>query len=164
MANTKQKNGIEEETSFTDLSGVQILPVDVQSLTMNGTAKKETVCGMRFNQDGTSLIVTTNIGFRVFDLPGNGDVILLYDIQNISQVMHIMRLFSSNLVAYVTESDPESLRIMNMRRGTLVADHRYDKPVQWLSLNRVRVVVAANEKVRSESKDSPRIGQIEWYV
>jgi len=113
----------------------------------NTEKKKSDVVSTRFNQDGTSLVVSTTNGFRVFDVSSRGELVMIFDIANIPQITHIQRLYNSNLVAFVSALDPEALKIFNMRRNDVICDHRYDGKIRWLSMNRVRIVVAIDEKV-----------------
>ncbi|GAV07778.1 hypothetical protein RvY_17580 [Ramazzottius varieornatus] len=110
------------------------------------TPKKE-VNSIRFNQDGSSLVVASQEGFRVFDLSSTGGLVITFDFSTIPQVIHIQRLYSTNLTAFVTAIEPETLKIFNLRRNEVICEHRYAKPINWLAVNRLRVLVAAEEKV-----------------
>ncbi|OQV17177.1 putative WD repeat domain phosphoinositide-interacting protein 2 [Hypsibius exemplaris] len=103
---------------------------------------------LRFNQDGGSLIAATSEGFRVFDVSATtGEVVMVYDFDNVPQVLHIQRLYNSNLIAFVSAVDPDVLKIFNLRRKEVICQHRYRKPVDWLAVNRLRVVTAVAQKV-----------------
>ena len=109
--------------------------------------EKDAVLCMRFSQDGNSLVITTANGFRVFDVTSNGELVMVFDVNTIPQVVQIQRLFNSNLVAFVSALDLHLLRVFNMKRNDVICDHRYKEKIRWLSMNRIRVVVATEKKV-----------------
>lgn len=133
------------------MTGSPVVDVTAESAAQPGqtststTPKKEIV--IRFNQNGSSLSVAAQDGFRVFDLSSAGELVMTYDFNFLPPISHIQRLYSTNLTAFVTATDPETLKIFNLRRHEVVCEHRYTKPINWLALNRLRVLVASDEKV-----------------
>jgi len=105
---------------------------------------------MSFNQDVTSLTVGTPEGYRLYNLgrlPESLD--LLYN-DNLTKTCKntkiVKRLFTSSLVAYVSEDNPKRLYLTHFRKNTTICDYTYQNEIITIQLNRNRLIVVLDDQ------------------
>ena len=109
-----------------------------------------------FNQDTTSLAVGTHTGYKLYSLTSTDSLEPIYCnskpqfITNINRVpskqsglfsgtddVYIAeRLFSSSLVAIVTQSAPRKLKVCHFKKGTEICNYSYTSKILAVKMNR----------------------------
>lgn len=99
-----------------------------------------------FNQDCSSLAVSTNTGYRILSL--NAIDTLVEICENATEDICIVeRLFSSSLLAIVSLSSPRKLKVCHFKKGTEICNYSYSNTILAVKLNRARLVVCLEESL-----------------
>jgi autophagy-related protein 18 len=104
---------------------------------------------MSFNQDVTSLTVGTPDGYRLYNLGRIPDALdLLYQdnmTKSCKNAKMVKRLFTSSLVAYVSEDNPKRLYLTHFRKNQTICDYTYQNDISSIQLNRNRLIVVLDD-------------------
>ncbi|CAA9997564.1 unnamed protein product [Nesidiocoris tenuis] len=129
-----------------------------------------------FNQDCSSLAVSTNSGYRILSLNaidslveicenGTSDAISRYlvllssiftlprhfllfvPVPATEDICIVERLFSSSLLAIVSLSSPRKLKVCHFKKGSEICNYSYSNTILAVKLNRVRLVVCLEESL-----------------
>jgi len=100
-----------------------------------------------FNQDTTSLAVGTPAGYRLYSLCSTDSLEPLYENNTESGVYIAERLFSSSLVAIVSNDSPRKLKLCHFKKGTEICNYKYTSKVLAVRLNRARLIVCLEESL-----------------
>ena len=71
---------------------------------------------INFNQDCSSLAIGTKTGYKLFSLNSVDKLDLIYE-SACRDVTIVERLFSSSLIALVSQSSPRRLRVCHFKKG-----------------------------------------------
>jgi len=99
---------------------------------------------INFNQDCTSLAIGTRTGYKLFSLNSVDKLDLIYE-SPCRDVTIVERLFSSSLIALVSQSSPRRLRVCHFKKGTEICQYSYSNTILAVKLNRARLVVCLEE-------------------
>ncbi|XP_023328366.1 WD repeat domain phosphoinositide-interacting protein 2 [Eurytemora carolleeae] len=99
---------------------------------------------INFNQDCTSLALGTRTGYKLFSLNSIEKLDLIYE-SPCRDVTIVERLFSSSLIALVSQSSPRRLRVCHFKKGTEICQYSYSNTILAVKLNRARLVVCLEE-------------------
>ena len=104
---------------------------------------------LSFNQDVTSLTVGTSEGYRLYNLGRLPDALdLLYQdtvTKSCKNAKMVKRLFTSSLVAYVSEDNPKRLYLTHFRKNQTICDYTYQNDISSIQLNRNRLIVVLDD-------------------
>jgi len=100
-----------------------------------------------FNQDTTSLAVGTPSGYKLYSLTSTDSLDPIYENSSESGVYIAERLFSSSLVAIVSNDSPRKLKLCHFKKGTEICNYKYTSKVLAVKLNRARLVVCLEESL-----------------
>lgn len=99
-----------------------------------------------FNQDTTSLAVGTSSGYKLYTLNSTDTLEPIYE--NPTEDVYIVeRLFSSSLVAVVSQSSPRKLKVCHFKKGTEICNYSYTSKILAVRMNRARLVVCLEESL-----------------
>ncbi|XP_031623597.1 WD repeat domain phosphoinositide-interacting protein 2 isoform X2 [Contarinia nasturtii] len=101
---------------------------------------------INFNQDYSSLAVVGQFGFRLFTITSVERVEEIFCSNN-EDTKIAERLFSSSLVAVVTATETEKLKIWHFKKGTEICNYRYPSAILSVRLNRNRLVVCLRDSI-----------------
>jgi autophagy-related protein 18 len=101
---------------------------------------------INFNQDCTSLAIGTRTGYKLFSLNSVDKLDLIYE-SPCRDVTIVERLFSSSLIALVSQSSPRRLRVCHFKKGTEICQYSYSNTILAVKLNRARLVVCLEESL-----------------
>merc|ERR1711992_238742 len=99
-----------------------------------------------FNQDTTSLAVGTTSGYKLYSLSSTDSLEPIYE-NGTEDVYIAERLFSSSLVAIVTQSAPRKLKVCHFKKGTEICNYSYTSKILAVKMNRARLVVCLEESL-----------------
>jgi len=99
-----------------------------------------------FNQDTTSLAVGTHTGYKLYSLTSTDSLEPIY-CNSTDDVYIAERLFSSSLVAIVTQSAPRKLKVCHFKKGTEICNYSYTSKILAVKMNRARLVVCLEESL-----------------
>lgn len=102
---------------------------------------------INFNQDCTSLAIGTKTGYKLYSLNSVDSRLQLKMIYEspCRDVTIVERLFSSSLIALVSQSSPRRLRVCHFKKGTEICQYSYSNTILAVKLNRARLVVCLEE-------------------
>lgn len=104
---------------------------------------------LTFNQDITCLSAGTEAGYRLYNLGRLPEALdLLYHESNASHsknISGIQRLFTSSLIAFVSNDAPNKLYLTHFRKNSIICDYQYASPIVSIQLNRNRLVVILDD-------------------
>jgi len=101
---------------------------------------------INFNQDCSSLAIGTKTGYKLFSLNSVDKLDLIYE-SACRDVTIVERLFSSSLIALVSQSSPRRLRVCHFKKGTEICQYSYSNTILAVKLNRARLVVCLEESL-----------------
>jgi len=101
---------------------------------------------INFNQDCSSLAIGTKTGYKLFSLNSVDKLDLIYE-SACRDVTIVERLFSSSLLALVSQSSPRRLRVCHFKKGTEICQYSYSNTILAVKLNRARLVVCLEESL-----------------
>merc|ERR1719348_1316321 len=101
---------------------------------------------IRFNQDNTCVAVGTEVGYTLYSLNSTDALEAIYTSDE-TDVYIAERLFSSSLVAVVTNLNPRSLRVCHFKKGTEICRYSYSDKIRAVRMNRLRLVVCLEESL-----------------
>jgi autophagy-related protein 18 len=101
---------------------------------------------LTFNQDCTSLTMGTLKTYSVFTINQENKLDEIHD-SAYEDIRIIERLFSSSLLAIVSNQAPSRLRICHFQRGTEICTYSYSSIIQAVKLNRSRLIVCLEESI-----------------
>jgi len=101
---------------------------------------------VRFNQDNTCLAVGTISSYTLYSLNSTDTLEPVY-ISDEPEVYISERLFSSSLVAVVSNLSPRTLRVCHFKKGTEICRYSYSDKVRAVRMNRARLVVCLDESL-----------------
>lgn len=99
-----------------------------------------------FNQDTTSLAVGTPCGYKLYSLSSTDVLDAVHESEH-EDVYIAERLFSSSLVAVVSNMQPRTLRVCHFRKGTEICHYSYTDKILAVRMNRARLVVCLEESL-----------------
>ncbi|XP_050077660.1 WD repeat domain phosphoinositide-interacting protein 2-like isoform X3 [Anopheles maculipalpis] len=99
-----------------------------------------------FNQDYTSLSVVSRTGYRLFSLASVDRVDEIFCSHD-EDTKIAERLFSSSLVAVVTASEPNKLKVCHFKKGAEICNYGYPSEILSVKLNRSRLVVCLVDSI-----------------
>ncbi|XP_061516812.1 WD repeat domain phosphoinositide-interacting protein 2 isoform X4 [Anopheles gambiae] len=99
-----------------------------------------------FNQDYTSLSVVSRTGYRLFSLTSVDRVDEIFCSHD-EDTKIAERLFSSSLVAVVTASEPNKLKVCHFKKGAEICNYGYPSEILSVKLNRSRLVVCLVDSI-----------------
>jgi len=99
-----------------------------------------------FNQDTTSLAVGTTNGYKLYSLTSTDSLEPIYS-NGTEDVYIAERLFSSSLVAIVSQSAPRKLKVCHFKKGTEICNYSYTSKILAVKMNRARLVVCLEESL-----------------
>merc|ERR1711971_886874 len=97
-----------------------------------------------FNQDTTSLAVGTTNGYKLYSLTSTDSLEPICS-NGTEDVYIAERLFSSSLVAIVSQSAPRKLKVCHFKKGTEICNYSYTSKILAVKMNRARLVVCLEE-------------------
>ncbi|XP_063702203.1 WD repeat domain phosphoinositide-interacting protein 2-like isoform X3 [Culicoides brevitarsis] len=95
---------------------------------------------INFNQDFSSLSVVSNNGYRLFSVQSVDRVDEIF-CNNDQDTRIAERLFSSSLVAVVSKTEPNKLKVCHFKKLTEICNYSYPKDILRVLLNRSRLIV-----------------------
>jgi len=101
---------------------------------------------LSFNQDNTCVAVGTENGYTLYSL-NSTDVLEPIYTSDEPHVYIAERLFSSSLVAVVSNLSPRSLRVCHFKKGTEICRYSYGDKIRAVRMNRARLVVCLEESL-----------------
>ncbi|XP_014277384.1 WD repeat domain phosphoinositide-interacting protein 2 isoform X2 [Halyomorpha halys] len=99
-----------------------------------------------FNQDCTSLAVSTCHGYRILSLNTIDSPQEICESET-EDICIVERLFSSSLLAMVSLSSPRKLKVCHFKKGTEICNYSYSNTILAVKLNRARLVVCLEESL-----------------
>jgi len=99
-----------------------------------------------FNQDTTSLAVGTTNGYKLYSLTSTDSLEPICS-NGTEDVYIAERLFSSSLVAIVSQSAPRKLKVCHFKKGTEICNYSYTSKILAVKMNRARLVVCLEESL-----------------
>jgi len=99
-----------------------------------------------FNQDSTCVAVGTPSGYSLFTLNSTDSLEPVYRSDE-PDVYIAERLFSSSLVAVVSNSNARTLRVCHFKKGTEICRYSYGDRIRAVRMNRSRLVVCLEESL-----------------
>ncbi|BET02736.1 WD repeat domain phosphoinositide-interacting protein [Nesidiocoris tenuis] len=99
-----------------------------------------------FNQDCSSLAVSTNSGYRILSLNAIDSLVEICE-NATEDICIVERLFSSSLLAIVSLSSPRKLKVCHFKKGSEICNYSYSNTILAVKLNRVRLVVCLEESL-----------------
>ncbi|KAJ8246097.1 hypothetical protein GJAV_G00263620 [Gymnothorax javanicus] len=100
-----------------------------------------------FNQDNTSLAVGAKCGYTFFSLSSVDKLEQIYECTDTEDVCIVERLFSSSLVAIVSQKAPRKLKVCHFKKGTEICNYSYSNTILAVKLNRQRLIVCLEESL-----------------
>jgi len=101
---------------------------------------------VNFNQDCTSLGVGTKHGYRLYTISSAEKLEEIYSCEG-EDICIVERLFSSSLVAIMSQSAPRKLRVCHFKKVTEICNYCYSNTILSVRLNRNRLVVCLEERI-----------------
>jgi len=101
---------------------------------------------INFNQDCSSLAIGTKTGYKLFSLNSLEKLDIIYE-SACRDVTIVERLFSSSLLALVSQTSPRRLRVCHFKKGTEICQYSYSNTILAVKLNRARLVVCLEESL-----------------
>lgn len=105
---------------------------------------------MSFNQDNTCLSIGTEKGYRLYNLsriPNNLDLLYKEETETTAKTENINRLFTSSLLAYSSQNEPNKIYLAHFRKNQIICDYTYPSPVRNILLNRNRLVIVLDDEI-----------------
>ncbi|XP_065899339.1 WD repeat domain phosphoinositide-interacting protein 2-like [Dysidea avara] len=102
---------------------------------------------VNFNQDNTCICVGTTFGYQLIGLNSvETNLTILHDSfkensSNKEETYLVERLFSSSLVAVVTQAQKRKLKLCHFKKATEICSYNYSDSILALKLNRQRLLV-----------------------
>ncbi|OAF70645.1 Autophagy-related protein 18 [Intoshia linei] len=114
---------------------------EVETSAMIDTADKiERLRFVSFNQDYTTLTIGSNDGFKIISLKSPDKLEVVYNYRGEALII-VERLFSSSLLAIVTEKLPRRLKICHFKKESEICNYSYPSAIVAIRMNRLRLVV-----------------------
>jgi len=101
---------------------------------------------INFNQDCSSLAIGTKTGYKLYSLNCVDKLDIIYE-SACRDVTIVERLFSSSLLALVSQTSPRRLRVCHFKKGTEICQYSYSNTILAVKLNRARLVVCLEESL-----------------
>ncbi|XP_077526638.1 autophagy-related 18a isoform X3 [Haemaphysalis longicornis] len=101
---------------------------------------------VNFNQDGTSLSVGTQTGYKFFSLTNVDKLEQIYENEGES-ICLVERLFLSSLVSIVGASSARKLKVCHFKKASEICNYSYSNSILAVRLNRARLVVCLEESL-----------------
>lgn len=101
---------------------------------------------VNFNQDGTSLSVGTQTGYKFFSLTNVDKLEQIYENEGES-ICLVERLFLSSLVSIVGVSSARKLKVCHFKKASEICNYSYSNSILAVRLNRARLVVCLEESL-----------------
>merc|ERR1719412_1872497 len=99
-----------------------------------------------FNQDTTCVAVGTNNGYSLFSINSTDSMDLVHKDDD-PDIYIAERLFSSSLVATVSNANPRTLQVCHFKKGTEICRYSYNDRIRAVRMNRSRLVVCLEESL-----------------
>ncbi|CAF3569281.1 unnamed protein product [Rotaria sordida] len=104
------------------------------------------VLTLTFNQDCTSLAMGTPNSYSLFTIGQENKIDEIHDCAYDS-VYIIERLFSSSLIALVSNQAPRKLKVCHFKKGTEILSYSFANTILAVKLNRSRLIVCLEESI-----------------
>ncbi|CAF3342338.1 unnamed protein product [Rotaria socialis] len=104
------------------------------------------VLTLTFNQDCTSLAIGTPNSYSLFTICQENKIDEIHNCAYV-EVCIIERLFSSSLIAIVSNQAPRKLKVCHFMRGTEILSYSFANIILAVKLNRSRLVVFLDESI-----------------
>ncbi|CAF3298561.1 unnamed protein product [Rotaria socialis] len=114
--------------------------------TENDVLSQYKVLTLTFNQDCTSLAMGTRKTYALFTINQDNKIDEIYDCAY-DDVSIIERLFSSSLIALVSNQAPRKLKVCHFKKGTEICSYSFANSILAVKLNRLRLVVCLEESI-----------------
>merc|ERR1711874_299815 len=101
-----------------------------------------------FNQDTTCVAVGTNNGYSLYSINSTDSMDLVHKDDD-PDIYIAERLFSSSLVATVSNANPRTLQVCHFKKGTEICRYSYNDRIRAVRMNRSRLVVCLEESLYS---------------
>ncbi|XP_077490454.1 autophagy-related 18a isoform X2 [Amblyomma americanum] len=101
---------------------------------------------VNFNQDGTSLSVGTQTGYKFFALGNLDKLEQIYENEGEATCL-VERLFLSSLVSIVSFSSQRKLKVCHFKKASEICNYSYSNCILAVRLNRARLVVCLEESL-----------------
>jgi len=99
-----------------------------------------------FNQDTTCVAVGTNNGYSLYSINSTDSMDLVHKDDD-PDIYIAERLFSSSLVATVSNANPRTLQVCHFKKGTEICRYSYNDRIRAVRMNRSRLVVCLEESL-----------------
>ena len=119
------------------------------NLANRGTDLQQEVLFANFNQDCTSIAMTTKKGFSIYALDSIENVKLLYDNKvTYTEICLFERLFSSALVVFTSLKSPRKLRVYNFKKEKeILCNLNYSDYILAVKMNRLTLIVVLEKTI-----------------
>uniref|UniRef100_A0AC35TNM8 Guided entry of tail-anchored proteins factor 1 n=1 Tax=Rhabditophanes sp. KR3021 TaxID=114890 RepID=A0AC35TNM8_9BILA len=120
------------------------------------------VLAINFNQDVKALLIGHDRGFSIFDLTTVEKLDKAHEnTGKFTNILHIERLFSSCLIAFVTQARPRNLIVYNFQKSINVCDPAFKSTIVAIKLNRLRLIVVLEDTILIHNvRDMKQLQQI----
>ncbi|CAF4432778.1 unnamed protein product, partial [Rotaria magnacalcarata] len=105
-------------------------------LTENDVLSQYKVLTLTFNQDCTSLAMGTRKTYALYTINQDNKIDEIYDCAY-DDVCIIERLFSSSLIALVSNQAPRKLKVCHFKKGTEICSYSFANSILAVKLNRL---------------------------
>jgi len=99
-----------------------------------------------FNQDTTCVAVGTDNGYSLYSINSTDSMDLVHSDDD-PDIYIAERLFSSSLVATVSNANPRTLQVCHFKKGTEICRYSYNDRIRAVRMNRSRLVVCLEESL-----------------
>jgi len=99
-----------------------------------------------FNQDSTCVAVGSDNGYRLYSINSTDSMDLVHSDDD-PDIYIAERLFSSSLVATVSNANPRTLQVCHFKKGTEICRYSYTDRIRAVRMNRSRLVVCLEESL-----------------
>ncbi|CAB3396548.1 unnamed protein product [Caenorhabditis bovis] len=111
----------------------------------------DVILTISFNQDGKTISVGHHNGYMFYKTPELlENTSLMYEGETSSnphlrELVVVERLYSSSLIVMVSQIEPRVMRVYHYATRNYICDHRFNKSVLNVKLNRERIVVCTED-------------------
>ncbi|XP_062550157.1 WD repeat domain phosphoinositide-interacting protein 2-like [Armigeres subalbatus] len=102
---------------------------------------------VNFNHDCTSLTVGSECGFKMFALTSVDHSLKRIYCNYAERIRLVERHFNSSLVVFVSLDAPRTLKILHVKKQTIICTYSYPNPILAVKLAQSRLVVCLMERL-----------------
>ncbi|XP_075558198.1 autophagy-related 18a isoform X1 [Dermacentor variabilis] len=118
----------------------------LMNLAAEGGEHTPYIAYVNFNQDGTSLSVGTQSGYKFFSLANVDKLEQIYENDEEGMAL-VERLFLSSLVSLVSAGSLRKLKMCHFKKESEICNYSYSNSILAVRLNRARLVVCLEESL-----------------